>query len=78
MNSLYSVLLIQALHVLLVLADSFNITVIEAGTNGGTVSYRVWYGDGEYPVLSPNIQLAVPCHAGQTDEFDVMYKARRM
>lgn len=61
MSILFSVLLIQALHVLLILADSFNITVIEADTNGGTVSYRVWYGDGEYPVLSPK-QPTSPCH----------------
>lgn len=48
MSMSFSILLIQALHVLLVLADPFNITVIEEGATGSTVSYRVWYGDGEY------------------------------
>lgn len=44
-----SILLVQALQALLVLADPFNLTVVEAGANGDTVSYRVWYGDGEHP-----------------------------
>ncbi|ROV89325.1 hypothetical protein VMCG_09632 [Cytospora schulzeri] len=45
MNTPFSVLLIQALHVLLVLADPCNITVVETGAHGGAVQYRVWYGD---------------------------------
>ncbi|KUI62227.1 hypothetical protein VP1G_09355 [Cytospora mali] len=58
MSTLLSFLLIQALHVVLTLADPFNITVIEAGTNGGTASYRVWYGDGQ-AYVGPNVPETV-------------------
>ncbi|ROW00240.1 hypothetical protein VSDG_03435 [Cytospora chrysosperma] len=70
MSILFSVLLIQALHVLLILADSFNITVIEADTNGGTVSYRVWYGDGQAYVgtgIPDTVEQAIDITTTETD-----------
>lgn len=58
-TTLVSILLIQALHTLLALADPFNITVVGEGTSGDIVSYRVWYGDGEL-VVSALLPGAVP------------------